>query len=649
MKKKTRGNILTAMFFIMLTFGILVLSTTGQIMQLRVSGLDESAEGSRRLAENALQMMMMRLISKPDLDGSIFNGIDYRSPAYPDGTGRVALNATQAAAWGIPVSHNNLFSETPIATPRVEAETAVLIGVGNYRGRTSKVEVILNVPKFPYVVASNVPVVVGPNVKIFALDDSSLSGLTPLTLANPSSPAPGHVASNAAGPTALELVGPLSSISGDAQAFGKVTDLTAVSPPPVTVGGETLSYWTKVPLPNLNDPRLSPVVPPNFRRSPAGIDGSANPLPPNVLGPSYSASPGTPIPTFQGNWQTNTAPGDVNFNGDVTLDNAVLWATGSVTITGNITGTGAIICPSGGITITGGGSLSGASSALVARGRITLLGNAQRLNFRGLVYSETAVECNNANVLGGVVVNNPSAGPYVPLTMTQSSLAGNSLASNVTVLIPGGVVNVPTGTVGPFDGTTDHSDGGTGANPAFGTTANGALHLHANSQLELQTNDYLSVPTGYRRISAPGAPLEIAIDPAYLANPTVDPLRLGTIRGYDMDPNTGGFVDYRDRPSAEAGLLAAAQAYQAAGFGTADSAALSAWLDTAAAQAIVRANAFVTQFNTNSLAIDNAIRNPPPPGTPTVRVNGPIVFRFRGSEFTALSDRIRILSWRQLE
>lgn len=638
-----RGSIANALMMTVLTFGLLMVAAGASIFQFNMSNQDGTQDGARRLAEAAVQTTIARLIKKPDVDATTLPSLQMQLESYPGGQALLAFDSAQANSWQIPLSVNNLqrAGNLPATTSLpgwgstvVQPETANLVGVGRYRGQECRVEAVLYLPKCPYVVASSVPILAQGGLQVFGIND-------PSALANgfqnipASAIEPGHIVTNADDnlTEALRIYGPGTRIEGDAQSHGRL-DVSGA-----TVIGEQRPHAELVPMPQIDIPGLN-----TTNKTGNSVLTTNNNAP---LGPT----------TLTG---YNSHEGDLEINGGLTLTGGVLWVNGSLKVQGGLNGKGAVIA-NGTIQLDGGGAMTGDGAALVAQGPIQLNGTVgQRTEFRGLIYTEGNLSCRYANISGAVVVNNPD--PAGAAYMEQVSMAeSQQLASinvPIVVRVPGspGVpgmqgfpptlhANLPTGgdPYGYGVGAVTQYLGGTGAPTLFTANMNGPRE------------DYTVPPAGYPVTHQP-TPAE----PWYeigVPNPfPSDPVTLGSIRINNPDPNgslssidndgygwQSAYEQYTDRASARSALIRIAQAW---GSGNAQ-AATDAFLDAADQKTISEAPQFVQIWNYNSKLLGQSnINNPGQPPTP-----GSILFTNFSmdlSQFFKVSDRIRVLSWREI-
>lgn len=387
--------------------------------------MTEAQDGAQRLAESVVHLAAARIMENPALAPTDLPDLEMTLAAFPGGTGKLALEKSRADALGLKLSVNNLLGRVRQAGwggTVVEPETASLVGTGNFAGKTCQVEVVLHVPAFPYVVASSVPLASNDGLGVFGI-------ASPTALQNGFSqiPAdqitPGHLATNAEDPSssvrALELKGSGTHVEGDAQAHGQVrlTDGAAVN-------GEVKNNSDVVDLPKIDVHQFDPI----------GKEG---------LSELSSANLGaTTLSGFQ------RRSGNLNVSGGLKLSGGVLYVDGDLTVTGGVTGKGAIIA-TGKVTVQGGAALDGDNqTAILAQGDLTLAGTpSSSAEFRGLIYTQGNLDSRYTNIAGAVVVNNPdsSGSAYLEhtnlaqsdqLARVQFDVTSGGGSSSLTVFAP---------------------------------------------------------------------------------------------------------------------------------------------------------------------------------------------------------------------
>ena len=616
-RKFQSGSIANALMIFLLVMGTLVVSAGTSIFQIRLSNQEDGIDGARALAEAAAKVMVARLIKDQNLGpASTLDGgnLEMRltfPETYPGGEGLLTLNDGRATALGIPLSVNNLKSANAVPGPDgnpVAGETARLVALGRYRDRDYRLEVVLNIPKFPYVVSSTVPLR-GENMVVFGVNDPSalVSGFA----VDDALRAPGHIATNAPGTDSLELAG-TSNVKGDAQSRG-----TVLKGPSATVTGEIRNQADLAPVPEVDITDFDPV-----NRSGAEITALSSDI----------SGGGDPISGF------NRAPAGLTVNGKLDLNGGVVYVVGDAKVTGGISGNGALIA-TGKIEITGGGgaSFTGANGAAVlAGGDLTLRGvnDSARQDFRGLVYTRGNLITSNVNIAGSVAINNPSGGGGPRSEITNADLVESSQLG--TVRIPVTITVAPTGGLLTGPATYHANLGGTGG---YGFPGDADHYMTAN--MNGVNPDYNNPPPGYvitrRPTDDPSKPYYQIEMPS---TRPADVISMGSIRVNEFID--GEFIkigeDWDSRAEAEAALAAVNASWGS-------SIDIQRYLDDAENYHwSTGMPGFVDMFNENSKRLANAPEvQPGTPGAVTI----PSFVTLDYSQFYNLSERIRILSWRE--
>src|SRR5205085_2210527 len=120
-----------------------------------------------------------------------------------------------------------------------------------------------------------------------------------------------------------------------------------------------------------------------------------------------------PSVTMQGQNHTTASIPDLTVQGDLILNQALLYVKGNLTVQGGLTGSG-IVVVLGSTTVTGATDVAaGNLVALVAMGNVTLIGNAGVKNyFQGLVYTRGTFSASNVTIAGTFVTGGAlSLGP----------------------------------------------------------------------------------------------------------------------------------------------------------------------------------------------------------------------------------------------
>lgn len=388
-KNRARGaSLLSVMFVTIVLFTTFMIAAGSWSFQLGLSSRDSAHQGARRLAESAAQLAMARLLKKADLSVTDLPSLQTQLSAYPEGLGLLAFDETEANRLKIPKSVNNLTGTTTAKGwdgSVVQIATANLLAVGHYHGIEERIEIVLNVPQFPYVVGSSVPIKAIDGLEVFGLKDkSALAG--GFAQIPPDMRVPGHILTNGgdsqAFGAALQLNGSSTKIEGDAKAVGSIQLQNGA-----LVTGDLRPNSSSAALPKVDIAAF------DVQKQEGHIDLQSGDL------------AKTKMSGF------NRRDGNLSVTGGLDLDSGVLFVNGDLNVQGGLTGKGAIFS-TGKVTISGGGALEGDSqAAIIANKDIKLLGSAQdNSEFRGLLYTEGNLECRHTNVAGSIVVNNSDPG-----------------------------------------------------------------------------------------------------------------------------------------------------------------------------------------------------------------------------------------------
>jgi cytoskeletal protein CcmA (bactofilin family) len=594
----------------MALFLLLFASASTWLFQIGLSGRASAAEGSRRLAEATAQTTIARLLKQPDLNPTTLPRLNLQLASYPEGQGWLALDPTQATALGIPLSVNNLqgtanrpgWGSTVVAPQR-----ACLVAVGRYRKTECRLEVMLHVPSFPYVVGSSVPLKAADGLKVFgvASRDALSGGFDAIP---DDQKVPGHLVTNAqdsGSESALSLLGS-SRVEGDAQARGNIVVAGSAS-----VTGEVRPQAELAPLPHVDVTTLDTASKPGTSEITAATLNS---------------------PRLEGFFRRS---GDLTINGGLDLQGAVIYVDGSITIAGGVKGKGAILA-TGSVTVRGGGSLTGDSdqAAILARGNVTLHGTpGQPSEFRGLIYSEGNLDSRHTRIAGSMVINNPN--PSGTGYFEQVQLAETPDIDHFDIQVVSTVPGDPPGLEVAADfGYHAYSFG-------FETAANGNW---PDIKLKWNQMDYQNPPAGYPVTHPPTAQepwYEIGVPDPWPS----DTIPLAMVRSGIVDSSgaiVGRWDEFRTLGEARAGVLEVLNSWPNPNQG--NTAMVDDWLAEAQQRVRNQVPEYVSVYNRNAryLGENRIVINGN--GTTTSRAS----WKLDWSEFFQLADRIRVLSWRPI-
>jgi hypothetical protein len=610
---KRGSSLINVLFLSMALFGLLFATSSTWLFQLGLSSQATAHEGSRRLAEAAVQTAVARLLKQNDVQ---LPDLTISLPAYAGGEGLLSTDTGRAQNLGIPNSANNLTGALGASASArngavaVPPERACLVGVGRYRGQEVRVEVILHVPEFPYVLGSSVPLQ-GDNLNVFAV--ASQADLANGVAGVPEDKKePGHLVTNAFDPTGLAALrlGGLTTIEGDAQSRGTISETGT----DVVVKGERRPQAEPVPLPDINFATLDPISRPE--KTDITTATLNNP------------------PQFEGFYR---AANSLTITGGLDLNGAVIYVDGSVTVDGGIRGKGALIATRD-VSVRGPSQFTGDQQAgIVAGGNVQLQG-VPNAEYHGLIYTEGNLDVRNIQVAGSVVVNN-------------SNQAGSSQFSDAgLVQTPGsGRINFPVTSSVP------------GAPPGLGTVTDFGYHAYAwgapfdvNSgqqwmdiKMKWDPMNYDNPDPALFKITHPKTAAEPWVEIGPPDTLPADMIAYGKMRIGICEPGSGAlspgesWQEERTRAAASPAMLARANAFA----GGVDQTMVDSFLDGSEQKVRDLLPEYIRIFNQNSRFLGQRGITITPGGAGYTQTED---WTLDLSTFYNLSDRIRILSWRNI-
>lgn len=370
----------------LLLFVGLALSSTS-VAQLHFVNSEIQSHRALAAAEAALAPGTEKLFSQSDY-GSLRLSTEAFEVPVSGARGYLSFHPGTAAQWEVPISTSNREGKTPIngwGSTIVPPECIQLVAVGVAGEKRVTIEAVVELPEFPYALASAGPIQSSGGLTLGSLDTelypqlagsgapSSSPGSSPTTLNNDDL-LPAELFSNATG-TAVELSGDVE-IRGSLKAVGTVEIGQSV-----VVRGEVEQGASPEPIEDID---ISTLLPPN---SVPFVTGNS----PVISGPQH----------FNGS--------ELELHGGLTLASGLLYVNGDLTIHGGVEGRGAIIA-NGKVTILDGASLAGGNEvALVASDDVTVRGNgSDRSYFQGLIYTEGDLIADSVTLLGAFVANRES-------------------------------------------------------------------------------------------------------------------------------------------------------------------------------------------------------------------------------------------------
>jgi hypothetical protein len=352
-----------------LMLGLALASTS--VTHLQFANNQTRGLKARAAAEAVLAVAIERVVKNREFGHSL--GIDSSLESVSEnGVGRLTFDAARASAWDIPVSLNNSFGsavEQGWEGRTVPVEAVHLVAVGEAQGMTKIVEAVLEVPKYPYALASSGPVETRGDLLVGGVSrlEDAFSSLAPEDLD------PADLVSNAPG-VAVSLAGE-AFLSGNVRAVGEI-ELGGG----VTLHGEVQPHSSPLPLAEVDWDDIQPDI--------------STPFTP-TRSPVVSSSQHFDEP-------------ELSINGGLTLDQGLLSVNGDLVIHGGVRGKGALLV-NGSVEIQGGAALTGENQiALVATDDVIIHGDEQNSSFfQGLIYTEGDLKAQNVTLLGTFVANGP--------------------------------------------------------------------------------------------------------------------------------------------------------------------------------------------------------------------------------------------------
>lgn len=345
------------------TLAMVLLATTFSSHGL-VSRLENKTR-CRHLAEAAVKRALVRLRRDQTFGTHSTATLTVTLPGDPEGAaGRLSFEGPMA-------STNNLsgaVAKSGYNGQAVPAGYCLLVGVGRCAGVESRVLTLVHGSQFPFVLASQGPVI--------STGATRIGTLSTMTGEDEDSEAlmPGDLACNSPKGDSVQLGGK-SWVGGDLRAVGGV-----VLSPEATVEGQTLSYGQSVELPSVPLRKYDPLV---------------------------NGNPYQNLPVLMGN-QKLTGEGrcstDMTVQGHLELQGATLFVDGDLVVTGGISGSGLVVVM-GNTSVGGGVRLESSHKAvLLSAGDVRLSGCGQQSSsFHGLVYTEGSFSAQHISLTGAFI------------------------------------------------------------------------------------------------------------------------------------------------------------------------------------------------------------------------------------------------------
>ncbi len=352
---------------------------------------------ARNLAESLLSLAAAKVVDDPNFRETL------RLAPSAGGEAVLTFDTETARTEGLPCSTNNLNRES--STPGwdgqvVPGSAAHLVARAVYRGVERKVEAVVAVPAYPYVLATAGPFRSDGGLTVGSLTDpGELAGELDLKRLQK-----GRLASNSRSAEAFRL-GPGTHIVGDVTAVGSVRlDPLGKVDGQVTNNAEAVAI-PRIPLDGY-DPELS---------GKPGVQSLAEATTGSLSLEGYCKRSGS-----------------LHVKGPLRLKGAVLYVAGDLVVDGGIQGKGCLVVE-GSTTLGGGSQLASDNvAALLSRGDVTLKGGGSF--FQGLVYTEGNLTAQDVTLLGTLIANSPEGSQVEPaVTLCNSTVVSSPSTAKVVV------------------------------------------------------------------------------------------------------------------------------------------------------------------------------------------------------------------------
>ena len=367
------GTLLAVAVLSLLAFSLSSLCIT----HLQLSSHQDSDVMASNAARSAVSIAISKVLETNDFGSTRAAGDQIRIET-AEGVGLVVFNEEVAADNNLPYSTNNLTGTADVAgaeSQLVPSGTVHITAVGRSRGTERRVDAILEVPPFPWAIASGGRIDTRNGVFVAALPE----GVWPPPT-DESELLPADLVANGSGESIF--LANDSKVLGDVETPGSVK----LGQQNVVVKGEVLMGSSPVEIPAL---RLS-----DF--DPAGTDVE------------HFDIEDTDIEELVG---VARADDDLRFDGPLKLTNAQIYVDGDLTLAGGVEGTG-ILVATGDIKIQGGASIEGSTELAIVSGKqVDLEGSGPASSrIRGLFYAEKGMKAKEITLVGTLLTGNASTG-----------------------------------------------------------------------------------------------------------------------------------------------------------------------------------------------------------------------------------------------
>lgn len=374
------------------------------VFQLNMSYRVTNLQDARNLAESAISQTI-RLIQDNRAYGSNNESKTVTLQGAPTGSQGMVTFAQGYTVNGtaIPYSTCNVGGGGSIAGyggRTVPQGADHLVGVGMCNGVVARVEAIVTMPRFPFVIACTGPFQSTGGLVVGGVKDIADAP----TITDPSKLLPASMLSDSPNAKAIQA-GSGALVTGNVQAVG------GIDIPTTSVKGKIFPNAQQVPITSV--PMADPT---------------------QGVGNVQSLATSMDSPTLEGFCRSS---GPVTVNGDLTMNDALLYVNGVLTVTGAIQGKGALYV-NGAARINRGGSSVSADNvnAIIASGDVHIGpddASGTRSSFFGMVYTGGNFFAQNIDLYGAFIGNAPGSGTSAQLGGLDTS--GSHMATNNVRLV----------------------------------------------------------------------------------------------------------------------------------------------------------------------------------------------------------------------
>ncbi|MBS2037256.1 hypothetical protein JST97_19870 [bacterium] len=348
------------------------------LLHFRVAQHGEDELLAQGLAEEAVGLALDRINKDPQF--GLPGKAGFRQPVEPrPAWARADMSSRLIFGSSGCFSTNNLYQDTATRGWNgtvVPARSLHLVAIGKVGSTERVVEVQYQNNPFPYAVGSNSPLVSEGDLLVGSLPEGKVHSLTEPPPDDQLKP--GHLRSNSAAQESVAL-SDRTLITGNVESAGgiKLDKDTRVL-------GAARPFAGTTRFPEIDVHRFDP--------------GSEAPKLSSQIGPE----------TLEGRFRADRS---LRVDGDLTLQDGVLYVDGDVHISGGLKGKGAIVC-TGKLTVERASNFAQASQvALLANGDLELHGQgSDRSYVQGLIYAKGSVKTSDLTLMGSLIQSGRSDG-----------------------------------------------------------------------------------------------------------------------------------------------------------------------------------------------------------------------------------------------